>query len=63
MTTTNHKDLSKVVLDHFVKTGTLHPEVQTLDPGVIEELIDAIPNNHPGLIAQLVELLQREGVR
>lgn len=48
------------VIDHFAKTGQLHPDVFRLEVDKVEELVDAIPNNHPGLIARLVELLQRE---
>ena len=62
MTTANNIDLSERVVNNFARTHKLGPEVLSLDSGVIEELIDAIPDTNSELIIALEDLLRREGV-
>ncbi len=62
MTATNHIDLSERVINNFARSHELGPEVLSLDSGVIEELIDAIPDTNPELVMALEDLLRREGV-
>ena len=51
---TVHVDFSKVVLDHFARHKTLHPEVGDKTPGEIEELMDAFSD------PELIRLLKKE---
>lgn len=60
-TTETEKNLDKKVLDYFNQTGKLFPEVLQLDPDMIKELIDAIPNGYTSLINQLRGILSWEG--
>lgn len=61
MTTANHVDFSEVVMNNFAQTHELGPEVLSLDLGITEELIDAIPDENSELINALKDLLRREG--
>ena len=58
-----HVDLSEVVISHFNQTRKLHPEILSLDPDLIEELIDAVPDENLELICELKNLLKKEGAR
>jgi hypothetical protein len=57
-----HIDLSEVVENDFAQTGKLRPEISGLDPDVIRELIDAVPDLNKELIQALRDVLRWEGV-